>query len=140
MILSFGLTLAEASRFHGHRGPWLVVGYRAGKRARDVLKPETEHDLVCIVKVPKRTPYTCTVDGVQASAGCTMGKLSISIVDDPSMEFVFRNKVTGKILVLRLKPGVEEIIEKLCRDKGLEAGAEWVSNTPLEDLFIEEKP
>lgn len=138
--MSFGLTLVEASRFHGHRGPWLVIGYRAGKRARDVLKPETEHDLVCIVKVPKRIPYTCTVDGVQASAGCTMGKLSISIVDDPSMEFVFRNKVTGEILVLRLKPGVEEIIEKLCRDKGLEAGAEWVSNTPLEDLFIEEKP
>ena len=133
----FGLTLDEAVRFHGHRGPWLVIGYRAGVRAREVLEPETEHDLFCIVRVPKKTPYTCTVDGVQASAGCTLGKLTISIEDSESVEFEFRNRVTGKKLLLKLKTGVEKVVEELCSRDGLEAGARWVEEAGLQELFVE---
>ena len=133
----FGLTLDEAVRFHGHRGPWLVIGYRAGVRAREVLEPETEHDLFCIVRVPKKTPYTCTVDGVQASAGCTLGKLTISVEDSESVEFEFRNRVTGKKLLLRLRSSVGELVEELCSREGLEAGAKWVEKADLRELFVE---
>lgn len=135
--MTFGLTLDEAARLHGHKGPWLVIGYRAGLRAREYLRPETEHDLVCIARVPKMTPYTCTIDGIQASAGCTLGKLTISVEDSNYIEFEFRNKVTGKKLVLKLRDSVKDVVEELSRRKGLEAGAKWVEEVPFQKLFKE---
>jgi len=136
--ITFGLTLEEAVRLHGHKGPWLVLGYKAGLRAREYLKPTTEHDMVCIVRVPKKTPYTCTIDGIQAAAGCTLGKLTISVEDCKDIELEFMNRVNGKKLVLRLRSRVRGIIEELSSKKGLEAGgAEWVEKAPLQELFEE---
>jgi hypothetical protein len=68
--------LEAAGRFHGHIGPWLALGIRAGLAARDVLR--TSHfGLVADVHCPEGTPYTCFLDGVQFSSGCTMGKGNI---------------------------------------------------------------
>jgi len=133
----FGLSLDEAARLHGHKGPWLVIGYRAGSRAREVLKPETEHDILCIVRVPKKTPYTCTVDGIQASAGCTLGKLSIDIEESNAIEFEFRHRVSGKKLVLKLRREVLKIIEDVYREKGLEVAARCIEELEFQKLFEE---
>jgi len=133
----FGLSLDEAARLHGHKGPWLVIGYRAGSRAREVLKPETEHDILCIVRVPKKTPYTCTVDGIQASAGCTLGKLSIDIEESNAIEFEFRHRVSGKKIVLKLRREVLKIIEDVYREKGLEAAARCIEELEFQKLFEE---
>ncbi len=137
----FGLSLEEAARLHGHKGPWLVIGYRAGSKAKELLKPKTEHDIVCTVIVPKRTPYTCSADGVQASAGCTLGKLTIEVVnsDDGTVEFRFKNVKTGEGCAFRLRDGVAEHIESLCRESGLEAGARWVETAEFTTIFEEIK-
>jgi len=135
--MTFGLTLEEAARLHGHKGPWLVLGYRAGLRAREYLNPTTEHDIICIARVPKKTPYTCTIDGIQAAAGCTLGKLTIFVEDCRDIELEFVNRVNGKKLVLRLRSHIRDIIEELNRKKGLEASAEWVEKVPLQELFEE---
>jgi len=133
----FGLTLEEAARLHGHKGPWLVIGYRAGMRAREILKPETEHDLTCVAKVPKKVPYTCSVDGIQASAGCTLGKLTIGITDSNSIEFEFTHRASGKKVLLKLRKDIPKLIESKYREGGLEAAAKCVEDMELQELFEE---
>ncbi|MEO0078630.1 MAG: formylmethanofuran dehydrogenase subunit E family protein, partial [candidate division WOR-3 bacterium] len=68
--------LEAAGRFHGHIGPWLALGVRAGLRAWEKLGVRYQ-DLVACVRCPDRTPYTCFLDGIQFSSGCTMGKGNI---------------------------------------------------------------
>lgn len=133
----FGLTLEEAARLHGHKGPWLVIGYRAGMRAREALKPETEHDIVCVARVPKKVPYTCSLDGLQASAGCTLGKLTIEVIDSDSIEFEFTHRRSGRKILLKLSGKIPELIETKYREGGLEAAAKCVEEIELQELFEE---
>jgi formylmethanofuran dehydrogenase subunit E len=69
--------LRQATRFHGHLGPWLVLGLKAGAYARRKLAV-SPFELSARVFCPAGPPYTCFVDGVQFSSGCTMGKGNIS--------------------------------------------------------------
>ena len=69
--------LKQAAAFHGHLGPWLVLGLKAGTHARRELAA-SPFELNARVFCPAGTPYTCFVDGIQFSSGCTMGKGNIS--------------------------------------------------------------
>jgi formylmethanofuran dehydrogenase subunit E len=130
--VSYGLTIDEASRFHGHLGPWLVIGYRAGQIARDRLKPSDFHDLRCIVKVPCKIPFSCSIDGVQASACCTLGKGNITIEDKEDFEFIFTNSETGETLKLRLK---REVLSKLSSFKSTDEAVSYVKALREWELF-----
>ncbi|MFO7674763.1 MAG: formylmethanofuran dehydrogenase subunit E family protein [bacterium] len=65
-----------AARFHGHLGPWLALGLRAGLHARRAVSADP-FCLTAVVRCPGRTPYTCFLDGVQFGSGCTLGKGNI---------------------------------------------------------------
>ncbi len=134
-----GLSLSEAAAFHGHKGPWLVLGYRVGLRAVEVLKPETEHDLNCLVKTPLKTPYTCAIDGVQASARCTLGKLNIKLErsDVGEIKYIFTNNKTREKIGFKLKPEIKRRIKEILTMKGLEGAGEWVAAQPFHVLFEE---
>jgi formylmethanofuran dehydrogenase subunit E len=54
-----------------------VLGLKAGEYARRKLSA-SPFELSARVFCPADTPYTCFVDGVQFSSGCTMGKGNIS--------------------------------------------------------------
>jgi formylmethanofuran dehydrogenase subunit E len=73
-------------KFHGHLGPYVVVGYRMGDMAR--MKLEGKLKAVCFTG--SKVPLSCIIDGVQFSSSCTMGKGNISIVEagDPKVQFV----------------------------------------------------
>lgn len=68
--------LRAATAFHGHLGPWLALGLRAGLRARRVLGQDPFR-LKAAVRCPARTPWSCFLDGVQFGSGCTLGKGNI---------------------------------------------------------------
>jgi hypothetical protein len=68
--------LRAATAFHGHLGPWLALGLRAGQRARRVLDA-SPFQLRAVVRCPGRTPWSCLLDGVQFGSGCTLGKGNI---------------------------------------------------------------
>ncbi|MEM4700072.1 MAG: formylmethanofuran dehydrogenase subunit E family protein [Candidatus Nezhaarchaeales archaeon] len=125
------LTLEEAAKFHGHRGPWLVLGYRAGLRALEVLGSGVR----CSVRLPLRAPYTCLIDGIQASAGCTLGKRLIEVCEGEGV--VVRFTAGGRALELRLREGVEALIEGLVEGLGLEGAAREVEGWDLGEAFEE---
>ncbi|MBN2536938.1 formylmethanofuran dehydrogenase subunit E family protein [candidate division WOR-3 bacterium] len=68
--------LRAATGFHGHLGPWLALGLRAGLRARQALDAGPFR-LRAVVRCPGRTPWSCLLDGVQFGSGCTLGKGNI---------------------------------------------------------------
>lgn len=130
------LTYLEAVRFHGHSGPLLALGYKAGKYAMERLKPQKMLDIKCSVKTIEKKPYTCIIDGIQCSTYCTVGKGNIKIegISDERVEITFRCK--EREVMLTLKP---RILKRTLEPEDLEKEAKRVNEEPLESLFeIEE--
>ena len=90
------LSPEEAVRFHGHAGPLLAWGYRAGRLATEKLKPNGIKEMSCIAKLPLEIPYTCILDGVQAGSYCTLGKQNLKVELGDEVELIFR--CNGRIL------------------------------------------
>ncbi len=100
--------IKRATAFHGHLGPFLIIGLRIGLLAREKLKPKEIHSIKAIVKTKLRTPYSCIIDGIQVSSLCTLGKNNISVLESDILEAIFETE-TDKIKI-RVK---EEIINKI---------------------------
>jgi len=123
------LGLKEAGEFHGHLGPFLVLGYLAGALAVRMLKPANEHELRAEVRVPLRRPYSCIVDGVQCSSRCTLGKGNIEVEDSEEYALIFRKGDKGLRLDIRL-----EVIERIL-ERGMEEGVRWLLSLGEEKVF-----
>jgi formylmethanofuran dehydrogenase subunit E len=65
--------------FHGHLGPYLVLGLRMGRHAVRKLRPKQLHEMSATVWAKSFPPQSCVVDGIQVSSGCTFGKRNISV-------------------------------------------------------------
>jgi len=128
--------LEEASRFHGHVGPFLALGLKAGLRAIEVLGYNPFEMKAKLILVEKRVPYTCFADGVQFVTGCTLGKGNIEVVEKGDFKAVFILK--SKILELKIKKEVVKELENL--KSGLEAEARKIIRTSLYELFEEKLP
>ena len=68
-----------AFEFHGHLCPFMPIGYRMGKLAMQFLKVEREkdHGFFVFPELGEGHPQTCMMDGIQAAAGTTYGKVLI---------------------------------------------------------------
>lgn len=99
-------------QFHGHIGPFVVLGHRIGLRAREVLGATKYFGMEVDVTGPKVTPYTCLIDGLQTGTGCTLGKGNITIGEgDPpdGMLFVLSFTRDGRSLRVTVPESVKEL-------------------------------
>lgn len=96
------------TRFHGHLGPYAVIGFRMGEVANERLTPDPFGKRV-VIKSGRERPLSCLMDGVQLSSCCTLGKGMIEVTDDAIPESVFTHE--GKTLTLRLKDEIWEEIK-----------------------------
>lgn len=102
--------LKQAARFHGHLGPWLVLGLRAGRLGRRRL-PGSVFELRARVECPAKPPVRCFIDGVQLGAGCTMGKGNITHRRWPDgCRVTFYHRRTGARITIGVRP---ELFERL---------------------------
>jgi formylmethanofuran dehydrogenase subunit E len=102
--------LLRAIEFHGHLGPFLVLGLKAGLFAnqifgRDPMKIEA------YIQTKITPPQSCFADGVQFSTGCTLGKRNISLTEGESLLVTF--KKNNQKLTLELKKEITEEINYL---------------------------
>jgi len=109
------LSLEDAGAFHGHLGPFLVIGYRVGRYIVEKLEPIDEFDLFISVAIPLKTPYSCILDGIQCSTKCTLGKWNINWRESNEFLIEAKNRNTGKILKVWLNKEVIEEAEN-CQD------------------------
>ena len=61
--------------FHGHLGPYVLLGYRMGLMAKSYFPSK----FFATVFTGTEPPVSCLIDGVQFSSGCTMGKGNLTI-------------------------------------------------------------
>ncbi|MGC8642787.1 MAG: formylmethanofuran dehydrogenase subunit E family protein [Isosphaeraceae bacterium] len=70
--------LSRVLDYHGHLGPWAVIGYRVGERAlKESGLPRSTKDLVVVHYCPEAVQYTCMLDGLHAATGASIGKLTL---------------------------------------------------------------
>ena len=121
----------EAAAFHGHLGPYLVLGVKMGLLARTLLNSDP-FTTSAEVHTQKRTPYSCILDGIQFSSGCTLGKGNISVVEDERIYSVFS---TGSATVqIWVKEDIIKELSTLQREE-LESRARHLYTRENEELF-----
>ena len=82
----------RAIEFHGHGGPFMVIGLRMGLLALKHLDAGGWFDLRCLVSLWWGPPDSYVIDGIQSSTGCTMGKRNIEIVERDGISASFHKK------------------------------------------------
>lgn len=123
--------LSWAIRFHGHLGPFLVLGLRAGLRAVELFG-HNPFKLKAIVTLKRAIPYTCFLDGIQFSTGCTLGKGNIEVLEGDGIRVRFIHERGELTLTVR-----DEILEEALNAEDMEGEALKLLKLPLEKLFVE---
>jgi len=88
MYLSRNL-LRSATSFHGHLGPYLVLGLRMGLVAVRTLRPHGHRELSATIWTKRSPPNSCLLDGVQVSSGCTLGKGNLRVKNASQLKVRF---------------------------------------------------
>ncbi len=125
--------LDEITQFHGHLGPYVVLGYRMGQLANKHLG-NGFFSTNAEVFTGTTPPLSCIIDGIQMSSGCTLGKGNITVVDTKTPKACFTNN-NGKTLELTLQKTIHHHIENNLKEKDLETYATQLYNLPDEALF-----
>ena len=128
--------LKRVVEFHGHLGPFLVLGVKAGLLANSLLGKDC-FKTSAIVNTEPSPPTSCFVDGVQFVTGCTMGKCNIKLRKGKNTSVVFLRE--GRKVRLKVKEKVLEVINKIASDE--ESGKESLKllEKPVSELFEVEK-
>jgi len=124
--------LDEAVKFHGHLGPFLVLGLKAGLHANEVLGKDC-FKTKAIVETELKPPYSCFIDGIQITTGCTMGKCNIKIKEGrPISLTVIKN---NKILKMKLKDEILRFLMEMSSNEVVERKAFEIMNKSVNELF-----
>lgn len=125
--------IEDAEKLHGHLGPFLVIGVRMGIIAQKTLN-EKMH---ATVKVPLSTPFSCIIDGVQATTKCTVGNQKLK-VEDAKGEIIayFKAPNPSKTLKITVNPKiVDELLRRLSEGASSEELAWEIARKPEHELF-----
>lgn len=128
--------LDRAIEFHGHGGPFMVVGLRMGLIALRRLDARGWFDLRCRVSLRWRPPFSCVIDGIQSSTGCTMGKHNVEVEERDGIAAEF-TRGDGRIEIVLKEEALEEIRGALRGESGepMEALMAGLMDAPDDDLF-----
>ena len=129
------ITLKESESFHGHLGPYLVLGVLAGELALKKLKAKKYFGLEVKVYGVKEKPKSCLIDGLQLSTGATYGKGNISKFNSSLIKLEFINKANTEKLTLRFKNGLIKKLLKTKTHQDSELLARQLYNTDFSKLF-----
>jgi len=129
----------EIQRYHGHVGPWNVLGWRIGQAALRELKSEWgKHELEIVCYVPPQTPFTCLVDGLSVGTGNSQGRLDLRLAEVLTWEesFVAARRKNGQGRVVEFRPNQDYLKAILAQPvEKLEALSQECSRMPEARLF-----
>jgi formylmethanofuran dehydrogenase subunit E len=142
-LISDEETLRIAEFFHTHIGPFLTTGLKIGVTAIDLLKSDRDDDaLSVVVKTIDRTPYTCLIDGIQITSGCTFGNGKLRYEPADTIEALFQ-KDTQRIKILlkqdilkEIETNAERAVDKHDPQMRVKAMQIWAKSP--DELFIME--
>ena len=133
--LQQGLTddlLREAVEFHGHLGPFLILGLKAGFIGVSYLGKDY-FKVKAVVATLLNPPRSCFIDGIQFASGCTVGKGNIEIKKSEGVSVEFTNG-EGKIS-LTVREAILKALDHLSDEQTGASGEDILKKTDNE-LFL----
>jgi len=126
-------TLKQIERFHGHLGPYAIIGYKMGEIANKTLgsDPFSKKAVVWTGTTP---PLSCIIDGLQMSSGCTLGKGNILVHQEGSPKVQFTNN-DGKQIEVTLKPSIKQEIDTTVTEENIVSFSEKFYQRTDQELF-----
>ena len=85
------MALQQAINFHGHLGPYLVLGLKMGQVALKKIKAKKYFGINVSVGGVNCKPKSCLIDGLQLATGATFGKGNIRKAGGITIEVVITN-------------------------------------------------
>lgn len=107
--------LRKAIEFHGHLGPWLVLGILMGAYALRKLKAKKYFGLKVKAWGLNHKPKSCLLDGLQLSTGATYGKGNIEKLNGKIIRASFHNLTNNKTITVSPR---KDLLKKLNDLKG----------------------
>jgi len=130
--------LEEGVKFHGHLGPFLILGLKAGLFANEILGKNC-FEVYATVETEPSPPFSCILDGIQVATGCTMGKRNIELKRGKRLSVTFTRG--EKRLKISLKDEVLSALKNMNSKEESEGKAKILINQPFHELFnIEQQP
>jgi len=129
--------LKSATSFHGHLGPYLVLGLRMGLVAVRTLQPREPHELSATVWTEHSPPKSCLLDGVQVSCGCTLGKGNLRVNNASQVQARFRG--SKRSVLIRPTATTTKLLDTISRrttENDLRKLAVYLSSMAEGDLFV----
>ena len=137
------LEIRNAEKLHGHLGPFLVIGVRIGSLAKRILNTSTKesNELRVTAKLPFLTPFSCILDGIQATTQCTVGNQKLKVENMQAQIIMhFEQQDSDKALKIRVNPEiVGELKTKYSKGASNEELAWEIAYMKESQLFIIEK-
>lgn len=132
----FASLLEKAKDLHGHLGPFLVVGVRAGLRGLRELQTRKENlDISAMVLLSYSVPYSCVLDGIQVATGCTVGNQRLRFENSSNLMIQFRNKAGRAVAISILPEAVDELMRELVKEDSSEEVAYKAASLAEQELF-----
>lgn len=135
--------IKKAAHFHGHLGPFLVIGVRIGSLAKKILNVNAEENNILRItaRLPLLTPFSCILDGIQVTTQCTVGNQKLRIENSQAKVIVY---FVQQDLDIKLRIHVDPKIIKELKDRYSEGAsneelAQEIASMPESQLFIMEK-
>ena len=129
------IMLKEAIKFHGHLGPYLVLGLLAGEAALKKMAAKKYFGLNVKVWGANKKPKSCLIDGLQLSTGATYGKGNIHKYNGKVIKIVFINNKNNKKLSLQLKRNISYKLDLLKGHRDSEVFAKELYKNKLSNIF-----
>lgn len=135
--------IKNAEKLHGHLGPFLVIGVRMGNIAKGILDLNREKNtrLQATVKIPFLTPFSCVLDGIQATTQCTVGNQKLRI-ENSQREIIAAFKLQNSDRALRISVNlkiIDELMDRISEGASNEELAWEIANMPESRLFATER-
>jgi len=137
------MAISNAVKLHGHLGPFLVIGVRMGRIAKRILDPEVKGGMKMqvTIKIPFFTPFSCTLDGVQATTSCTVGNQRLKI-ENSEEEIVGRFELRNPLGTLEISVNskvMKELAKKMSEGTASEELAAQIASLSEAELFNTER-
>lgn len=131
--------IRDAEKLHGHLGPFLVIGVRMGKIAQNILSAREDDKLRAYARIPLLTPFSCILDGIQATTSCTVGNQRLNIENSKEMAVRFELEHDRVISIRVNREAVERLMGKISEGASNEELAWEIARMPEDRLFSIEK-
>jgi len=136
---NFALEIKNAEKLHGHLGPFLVIGVRMGILAKRILNANVgeSNKLRVTAKLPLLTPFSCIIDGIQATTQCTVGNQKLRVENSQAqITAYFKLQNPDKALKVHVNPKIiDELKNRYSTGASNEELAWEVASMPESLLF-----